>query len=182
MRYLHFALLLFATQTLSAQSSWSAGLELQAYPTGFMPGIRIEKAMTPHDALHLRLGYNMANHGDNGVQDDERGGGFGGSLGYRYYFQSGQKGWCLGPRADVWCNRMDWKSLDAAGQTLASGTTRITVVQPTLEAGYQFRPGNSKLFVTPTLAFGYEVNVVTAGREVGQGAIFLLGIVVGMEW
>ena len=61
-----------------------------------------------------------------------------------------------------------------------SGTTNIVVIQPTAMAGYLFLL-NEKWVITPTLAFGFEVNVVEDGEEVGEGAIGLWGINLGLS-
>jgi hypothetical protein len=49
------------------------------------------------------------------------------------------------------------------------------VLQPTLEAGWGFVVGE-KIVFTPTVAFGFEINVKTEGEPTGEGAIVLLGI------
>ncbi|MCB0643661.1 MAG: DUF3575 domain-containing protein [Phaeodactylibacter sp.] len=154
-------------------------LEFQVYPTGFLPGIRIDQNFGKHHALHLRGGLNLINHRDLGVQDDERGSGYGGTFGYRYYFPSDFQGWFLGLRADVWRNTIEWKNFsDLPG----AGTTRLWVLQPTLEGGYLFLLANQTWFISPSLGFGVEVNVVTEGAETGQGLILLLGCSSGIRF
>jgi hypothetical protein len=39
------------------------------------------------------VGCNLLNHKDFGVQESEKGGGFGFTLGYRYYFKPENKKW-----------------------------------------------------------------------------------------
>jgi hypothetical protein len=39
------------------------------------------------------VGYNLLDHKDFGVQESEKGGGFGFTLGYRYYFKPENKKW-----------------------------------------------------------------------------------------
>ncbi|RMG32185.1 MAG: hypothetical protein D6730_00065 [Bacteroidetes bacterium] len=171
---------LLALQPLQAQEIRpgqlaDAGIEIQAYPTGIIPGLRFALALGPQDALHLRLGYNFIRHRDLGVHQDERGDGWGFSLGYRHYFSKGLQGWFLGLRDDTWFNQLDWRdNIDQADEV--SGSTRIIVVQPTAEGGYLFESGNGKWGFAPSVAFGFEINVKTEGAEVGQGAILLIGI------
>ena len=168
--------------TLFAQSPWSLAFEFQAYPTGLIPGLRTDYHFNQHHSLHARLGYNWIRHGNNGVQDDERGGGFGGTLGYRYYFRENRSGWLLGGRTGLWRNTMDWQDKDEAGNILQQGTSKIIVLQPTAEAGYLFPLGSSSWFFTPSLAFGIEVNIKTEGAQVGEGWIVLFGFSLGKRF
>jgi hypothetical protein len=59
------------------------GLELQVYPTGLLPGIRIDQALSPYSSIHLRGGFNLFDHQNFGVQDNEEGWGMGLTLGFR---------------------------------------------------------------------------------------------------
>ncbi len=171
------ALLLAACTLLSAQTD--VAFEFQAYPTGLIPGLRLSKAVGTRAEWHVRLGYNWIRHGDAGVHEDERGAGYGGTLGYDRYFGESRKGFFAGVRCDLWRNTIDWK--DRIGQAdELSGTTRILVVQPTLEAGW-WLPLDQRHFAAPTLAFGFEKNVVTEGEPTGEGAILLLGVRLGFR-
>ena len=171
-------LFLLSCSFLAAKAQLHTAIEFQVYPTGLIPGIKFEIPLGPQDALQLRLGYNHVRHGDAGVHEDERGGGIGGSPGYRHYFEAGRKGWFLGARVDIWANDVDWKdNIDQANEV--SGNTDIIVLQPTAEGGYLFELGESGWTLAPSLAFGAEINVRTEGEEVGQGAILLIGINLG---
>ena len=177
---LFFGLFLLFSGLASAQSSiFDLNFEFQAYPTGLIPGLRLEKGFADQHAVHLRLGYNWIRHRDLGEHSDERGDGYGFTLGYKYYFREGFQGWQLGLRNDIWFNTLDWEDYDIEGMLFDSGTTKITVVQPTAEAGYTFLLGDGGWTFTPTAAFGFEINVKTEGADVGQGAILLLGIKIG---
>lgn len=155
--------------------------EFQAYPTGLIPGLRLEKSFNEKNAVHLRLGYQIIDHRDLGVQTDEKGSGYGFSLGYKRYFQAGFNGWFLGARTDLWFNTLDWENLSDFPPLFSSGTTKVTVVQPTLEGGYRWSLGESG-FIAPTVAFGFEVNVKTEGADVGEGPILLLGFLLGKSF
>lgn len=155
---------------LKAQSNFvDVGIEFQAYPTGILPGVKVGLGIGDHSALHLRVGANIFDHRDLGVQEMEEGNGFGFTLGYQYYFGEDHKKLFLGIRNDFWWNTVDWET---AGQ---QGTTEITVIQPTLIGGYAIALANDKLIFEPTLGFGYEVNVKTEGEPTGEGAIGLAG-------
>lgn len=153
----------------------SVGFEFQVYPTGIMPGLRGDFALSSRDALNIRVGANLFNHRDMGVQDRETGSGFGGTIGYRRYFSDQLSDLFLGIRNDIWRNTVNWTDQPDTPQE-TTGTTKIVVIQPTLEAGYMFLTANGKLGIAPALGFGYEVNVVSEGRDVGQGPILLLGV------
>ena len=167
-----------ATGALSQSSIWDVSFEFQAYPTGLIPGLRIEKGFADRHAVHLRLGYQYIRHRDLGVHGDERGNGYGFTLGYKYFFKENFQGLSLSLRNDIWFNSLDWEDYDDSGLVTDMGTTEITVVQPTVEAGYTLMLGEKWTF-TPSLAFGFEVNVKTEGSEVGEGAILLLGFKIG---
>ncbi len=172
-------LICFAAKAQTEQV-FDVSMEIQAYPTGIIPGLRLEKGFAEKHAVHLRLGYNWVRHRDLGEHDDERGDGYGFTLGYKYYFGSDFQRFFLGARNDIWWNTIDWKdNIDTPMEV--SGQTDITVVQPTLEAGYLFAFGENWLF-TPAIGFGYEVNVKTEGQPTGEGAILLLGISLGRRF
>lgn len=160
----------------SSPKTLDIGLEAQQYPTGYLLGIRAERGWANKHSLSIRLGYNGFDHQNFGVHDGEAGGGFGGTLGYRYYFRAGHTGLFLGLRTDVWRNKIDWKDYvgDFRGNFI-KGQSRIVVLQPTAIAGYLFLLKDHWI-INPTLAFGAEINVKTEGEPVGEGAIFLWGL------
>ena len=169
--FLIFLFISFSGKKVMAQASY--GIFVQAYPTGIVPGIFLHFPTGKKSIMELRGGYNFLNHGDAGVQLDEKGGGFGGSLGYHYFFTKVMQRWTIGIRNDIWFNEVNWKKELSTG-VIVDGKSDIVVIQPTLTGGYTFDLGPLRL--NPNLAFGYEVNVVTKYQEVGQGAIILLGI------
>jgi len=166
---------LFCFCLISKAQNLDISFEFQA-----IPGFRIEKGFQEKNAIHLRLGYNWIRHRDLGVHEDERGNGFGFTVGYKRYFKENYEGFFIGARSDFWFNELDWKdNIDLP--TEISGTTNITVIQPTAEAGYLFLLNNNWIFA-PNIAFGYEVNVKTEGAPVGEGAILLLGFKIGKRF
>lgn len=183
-RQLCIIFLLFISQKVLAQTSVStirhfsaSAFEFQAYPTGLIPGLRFSVSAGAKGEASIRLGYQWIRHGDAGVQEEERGEGGGLTLGYRYYFDVSRNKWFAGVRNDFWYNILDWK--DQIGTSLEmKGSSKVFVLQPTLEGGY-LKEWNNGWFLVPSLALGFEVNVVTQGAETGQGAIFLLGIALG---
>jgi hypothetical protein len=170
-------LMLFLFPSFQANAQTDISFEFQAYPTGLIPGLRVEQGFGDKSALHLRLGANLFDHRNLGVQDEERGSGFGFSVGYKRYLKNDHKGWSLGLKNDIWFNTVNWVD-NISGGTDQEGTTKIVVVQPTAELGYLMKFGNNWVF-TPSIAFGFEVNVKTEGEPTGEGAIFLLGLSIG---
>lgn len=151
------------------------GIEFQGYPTGIIPGVRIEAGLHRRNSISLRIGYNWIRHGNFGVHEDERGDGWGFTLGYRHYFgKRVMRGFFLGVKNDFWFNTLDWR--DSIGKpTEITGTTRIVVIQPTAEAGFNFVFARHRIAIAPTIAFGVEINAITNGAPVGQGTILLWG-------
>lgn len=171
--YLIFCL--FITSSAFGQEgrgSKAMGVEAQAYPTGFIPGVRFSYGISDYSDLNFRLATNIADREDNGEHDLEEGDGPGFSMGWRRYYQTTHLGWFWGLRADVWFLEIDWE--DHVNRQ-AQGRTDITVFQPTAEAGYRFDLGSGWTF-TPALALGFEINVETDGEDVGEGAILLGGL------
>jgi hypothetical protein len=147
---------------------WYLGVEFQAYPAGIIPGITGEYQWSETSSLVFRVGANLADRQDfSGLNDDETGWGPGGTVGYRYQFKN--TGWYLGARTDFWWMKIDWQDAD---EVPASGTTRIGVLQPTLEGGYCWNRELWKFGVGT--AQGFEINVISRGEDVGQGFISLI--------
>ncbi len=169
------------------------GFEFQVYPAGIMPGLKMEMGLGSYykNALNLRVGYNRARRHDWGEHEDERGGGWGGSIGYRYYIIKPMKSLFAGIKTDIWKLNIDWRN-SGTDEILwtnddAIGISKILIFQPTAEIGYKFfipvgESGNNGLYITPTFAFGLEINVKTEGDPVGQGTIGLLGLEIGYRF
>lgn len=171
---------IFQSNPVCAQSTTDVSFEFQAYPTGLIPGFRIEKSLSAKSTLHLRLAYQFIDHRDLGVHQNEEGSGFGFTLGFNKFLKHYYEKWHFGIRNDIWFNTIDWES-SIGTAPVPFGTTDIIVVQPTAQIGYLF-DFNKSWFITPTVSFGYEVNVRTEGEPTGEGAILLIGINVGKRW
>ncbi len=179
MKKINFLILsfLFFLGNINAQTEdvkyFDLGVELQQYPTGFLLGVKSEIGLSMHHALDFRAGYNLLDHQDFGEHEDEEGGGFGLTLGYRYYFNPENINWFIGARTDLWFNEIDW--IENRNNEGEMGTSKVTVLQPTAICGYRFLVKENWV-LTPTLAFGAEINIKTEGEAVGQGAIALWGM------
>lgn len=167
-------LFLFACGSSSGQTDISA--QVQLYPTGLIPGVKVDHSVGPHSRLSLRVGANIFDHKDLGVQDSEVGDGLGFSLGYQYYFIEDKTGLHLELKNDVWWNSVAWVNNEA----LTSGDTDIIVIQPTINLGYTFIIG-SRVVISPSVGFGLEWNVRTMGEPTGEGPIGLVGLSAGIR-
>ncbi|MDF1698596.1 MAG: hypothetical protein P1U56_22280 [Saprospiraceae bacterium] len=152
--------------------SLEIGLELQAYPTGIIPGFRIEKYLNNNSSINFRVGYQVIDHRDLGVQENEEGSGYGASFAYRRFLNENRKGLSLALRTDLWFNTIDWENQGAVG------TTKIKVVQPNLMGEYAFYSGHN-VSIIPSISLGWEWNVSTDGEPTGEGAIILVGCTLG---
>ena len=153
----------------------TAGPSLQAYPAGFITGVRLGYGLRPSDAIAVYAAYNTTDRRDWGEQDNEEGGGPGFGIAWRHYWGANQSGLHAGVRVDLWFLGIDWR--DRRANLEAAGETDITVLQPTVQAGYTYLLGSQQRWqVAGTVALGREVNVRTDGEDVGQGAILLGGV------
>ncbi|MBK8609161.1 MAG: hypothetical protein IPL84_04250 [Chitinophagaceae bacterium] len=152
------------------------GADVKWYPAGWILGPSVAYLVSPKQVVSVGIGINLANRKDfSGLNDDEKGTGFGGHVGYRFLFNPTKSSFFLGARVDLWGLQMDWK--DKVGTPQASnGTTRITVFQPTAEIGYWLKLKDNKWNLLFSGGGGAEINVKTSGKEVGQGGIWLLGV------
>ena len=162
-------------------NGWDLGMEIQLYPTGIIPGIRAAYHTNPKDEIHLRLGYQFIDHRDLGVQAEEAGNGWGFTLGYRRYLKPTSGAWSIGIRSDLWWNSIDWNN-GQGSIPYYFGTTDLLVLQPTAEVAYTFLLENGGLSICPSIAFGYEMNIVTKGEPTGEGAILLVGVLLSQRF
>lgn len=151
------------------------GGEFQVYPAGTITGLHIAFNAKLHSSFLFRIGYNKTDRKDWGEHADEKGNGWGGSVGYRYYFKPFPYKFFIGARTDLWRMSIDWK------QGLVSGNSKTWTIQPVFETGYTFLV-NDQVFITPFLANGVEINMITDGQDVGHGFISLLGISLGVRF
>lgn len=151
-----------------------AGTEVLWYPAGWIAGATAGYYVTPKHFISAGLGVDIANRKDFGKNDDEKGTGFGGSLGYRFVFTPDKSSFLLGTRIDLFSMKVKWKDNIGTPQVI-NGTTKITIFQPTANVGYWIKPKNSQFNFLFSAGGGAEINIKTNGREVGEGGIWLIG-------
>ena len=150
------------------------GAQFQWYPSGTISGLHLAFNSKIHHSVLLQLSYNKVNRKDNGEKDNEKGSGWGGAIGYRYYFKPFPHKLFIGVKTDVYRMKIDWI------QGILSGESRTWTLQPTFEIGYTFII-NDQAFITPSISNGAEINLKTEGEKVGQGFITLIGISAGFR-
>ena len=179
MRSLILVFSLALAYIVQGQNTFHLGPEYNYYPAGHIIGLQAEYSPNNnHHSFNTRLAINITKRWDfSGLNDDERGMGIGGSLGYRYYFTPQCHGLYLGSRADLWFMKVDWVD---SSELMKEGTTKITVVQPTFEIGYLFSFKNGWKLGT-AFVNGIEINVKMDGEPVGEGWITLWQLKISKE-
>ncbi|MBO6573288.1 MAG: hypothetical protein JJ958_12695 [Balneola sp.] len=185
MKQILFVISVLFTSTLFAQNSIQ--LETQAYPAGIIPGVRFDFNIGNNSYLTSRIGYNFTDRQDFGKNDNEEGGGPGFGIGYvRSDFISSDLSVHI--RTDLWFMDIDWRDSQTICGTVSpcfeqdiNGTSEIIILQPTVGIEYNI-PFSANLFLKPSLSIGYEINIKTKGREVGEGAILLIGLSLGRRF
>ncbi len=178
MRYL-VVLVLIQALSSTASAQVRPGAMVQVYPAGQTGAFQISSPLGSANEIGVHAGYNRTRRRDWGIHDDERGGGPGFGASLKRFINSESRNWFYGLRVDLWSLGIDWydRVLECSGSATACmvmDESRILVFQPTVQAGYRFRPAGYR--VDLSLAFGREVNIRTRGAEVGDGAILLAGI------
>jgi hypothetical protein len=181
-----FLLLIFVTQAYAQShdttvNPGSLGISFQGYPAGLIINGVYEKGFATKDALLFRLGFNLTDRKDfSEYNDHEEGAGFGISMGYRRYF-SLRKGKLFGGfNADLWNMWIDWENQTGSPFENTSGSTYALVLQPWLEFGYVYRIPESRFQIGVSTGFGREINIITSGKEVGQG--WMNSILLNANW
>ncbi len=151
------------------------GAEVQWYPAGWIIGPVANFLITPRHIINVRTATNITNRHDwSGKNDNEKGKGYGGSLGYRYIFTPDKNSFYIGVRADLWRMKIDWENYVGTLSEI-KGRTKIWIFQPSAEFGYKIISNNEKWNLLFSSGVGKEINIRTSGKEVGEGGMWLLG-------
>jgi hypothetical protein len=154
------------------------GTRLLVYPAGKITTIQYGSSSETGWTWTAEAGYNFARRQGFGLHDNEEGGGPGLGLGLRKYFTKPNSGFYAEANNQLWFMEINWMdNFDCppnADCIPNVGRTRISVLQPTLGAGYAFRSKSEKWAALIGLAFGQEFNIKTKGDAVGEGGISLL--------
>jgi hypothetical protein len=141
---------------------------VELYPAGVIVTARYSRDMPNNSRLLMHLGLNATDRRNWGEHAHEEGSGLGAGIANHWYFRDSRLGPWVGLRLDVWALHIRWQDVGARGKT------NVTVLQPTVRAGWTAPAFNSQ--VDFSVSFGAEFNVKTTGESVGNGLIGLLGI------
>lgn len=152
------------------------GIEVQWYPAGWLIGPAVMYSYSSKHIFFTKLGVNIADrHNWSGINDNEEGIGYGISLGYRYLFSTKPGTFFIGTRGELYNTIIDWKN-DIGLISQTNGSTRIIIYQPSIEIGYLIKTSNKKWSAVVSAGVGAEINIVTKGKPVGQGGMYLASI------
>jgi hypothetical protein len=166
------------------------GGEYQKYNRGSIYNLHVAFNAKLNHSFQLRLGYNhlsvynavrkSVNDPTYDVHQTEWGKGWGGGLGYRYYFKPFPHKFFIGARADLW---VMWLEIDFGPIGPAVYTTKHTVIlQPALEAGYTFVI-NDMVYFTPYVSAGFQTDFYKASMtQYGNGFVPTAGISAGIRF
>jgi hypothetical protein len=152
------------------------GGEIQYQPDGLLLHLHLAFNAKTHHAVIFRAGYNKINTGSP-THYSEVGNGWGGSLGYRYYFDPVPRKFFGGFRIDGYKMTVHWSI------PVTESDTKIAFLQPAIETGYTFLI-NDMFFITPHLSAGYQIKISSKGEAVvyGEGFIPQVGISAGWRF
>jgi hypothetical protein len=142
------------------------------------PALNLQFALnaTTHHSFVGSVGIKTAFQPIEGSHDNEKGKGWGGSVGYRYYFSVLPKGFYVGARAHFWSLNM-YHTADNL-----SPKTSVTIAQPSGEIGYT-SVINDLFFITTYISAGQKVTV--SGEQTfayGKGFVASAGIAMGWRF
>lgn len=150
------------------------GGEIQAHAVGATLGARADLYLGKHVNWNFRLSYNLLNNKkENNINAEEKGGGFGVALGYRYFLDK-REGLFVGARADFRKMTIDWTAaVPLTSPTI--GVSEVSIFQPSVEVGYLFKI-NKHWTVAPALSSGFNLNMITKGEKVDSGFVAQIGV------
>lgn len=182
MKYIASAVLLFTFSPLIVAQS-AISLDSQIYPAGIITGLRFDFPISEQTQVFVRGGFNITDRRDWGEQKEEEGQGFGIGGGIEFS-NSNYEQFSMIIRTDIWSMDINWTNYDTVCPIVPpcfenrfDGSTKVTVLQPTIGFGYQI-PVSGSFFLKPSLSLGYEINVHTRG----EGTIILGGIQAGYRF
>jgi hypothetical protein len=160
-------------KTSSEKKPIEIGAEIQLYPAGFMPTITANVFLKEKLALRFRLGGNFANRSGFSIYNDkEIAKGFGATFGAQRFISYWNGQFIFGLYVDGWNMWTAWED-NTETPNPKSGTTYNLVIQPWINAGYLYQV-SKKWNAGITIGAGREFNVITNGKNVGEGWMGIL--------
>lgn len=149
----------FLCQGISAQDlgyrTTDIGAEFQKYPHGSFYRLQAAFNGKRNHSLNLKFGYNRIPAYNTGTHT-ESGQGWGGGIGYRYYFNPASKKFFVGGGIDTWIMKMDFEDNCPCGPAVYLKTSYI--LQPQVETGYTFLI-NELFYLTPYISGQFQIGV-----------------------
>jgi len=157
--------------------TFDAGAEYQYTKEGPAFNLQLGFNAEEHHSIVLRGGYIKVSGKTTSAHNSEAGSGWGGSIGYRYYFSVLPKRFFIGARAGLWSISINWNV------PVAEGSSKLLVLQPAFETGYTWVI-NDYFFITPHLSATVQTTQSTKGEEVAYGTGFtpMAGISAGWRF
>ena len=153
-------LLLFTLPAFSQEIGFRTtdiGAEFQWYPDGKIYNLHLAFNAKLNHSFQFRFGYNHINT-HRYTDHVEEGNGWGGGVGYRYYFKPFPYQFFVGVRTDIWNNKISW-----ANSVLEANLKRW-MLYPAAETGYTFVI-NDQCYIT---IFGALGSQIATGKQTGQ--------------
>jgi hypothetical protein len=151
------------------------GAEFSNYPGGNMFNFHLAFNAKLHHSIVLRAGYNAVNEKHSVALTNEKGGGFAGGLGYRYYFAYKPHQFFIGARADYWNFNISWSGTNSGGRYKASS------IFAGAETGYMLLL-NDRFFITPAVSLGMVSVSNSSAGPTRSGFTVLPGFSAGVKF
>lgn len=177
-----FCLLVFITTTALAALSQDdmgyrttdVGGAAQYQPDGLLLHLHLAFNAKIHNSIVFQAGYNKTKSGSP-LHDEEDGTGWGGSIGYRYYFDFLPRKFFLGFNVGAWKMDVKWS------KTSGTGNSSFVFIQPAAELGYTFL-FNDQFFITPYITGSYQVKANSENDNIAYGSGFVPMAGLSMGW
>lgn len=173
-----FLVFLFNTSHAQMEVGYNTtdiGAEFQWYKDGKFIGLHIATNAKLHHSFHSEIGYYMAGDPTASFYDNQKKGGLGLGLGYRYYIMLRPHAFFIGVKANLFTNEI----ILLGTQDPETHTSKIFI--PSLETGYMILV-NDCFFITPAISIGYKTNLESIMSLDEKKAVALLGISVGAKF
>lgn len=128
-----------------------------------------------HHSFIIRGGYVNAGSQKTSLHTSESGSGWTAGIGYRYHFSVIPKRAFMGLGLGIQSVNINWSN------TLLEGTTRLTLFQPSIEAGYTVVI-NDYFFITPSVSGIIQSKLNSKGQDVDYGNDFLPSAGISIGW
>jgi hypothetical protein len=141
------------------------------------PNINLQLALNAkiHHSFLISAGYKSAYKPIPNTHNNEKGRGWGGSLGYRYYFGVVPKRVFLGIRGEVWSFGM-YRTANETAENV-----QVMIFQPHIEAGYT-AVINDIFYITPLVSYSKQITVSSDGDTFLYGNGYVPSVGISMGW